>query len=236
MEGSLVAYKIFTNGSVLNASEINDNLMNQAVMVFSNSAARSAAITAPVEGMLTWLQDEDRYENYTGTAWAPLFSPTGMDFLGSAFVAAASSISIDNVFTSSYKHYKIFGQATAAASGGGRWQVRMLRASDGALSTQSIIFGLGATAMGSNGSAFIGSTTTSAANVAISDAGSNSLELTIYNPRETSQTHISAMSVSPTYTSFGGALETAQADRGINIAFAGTNLTGTFRVYGLKDA
>jgi hypothetical protein len=69
-----VAYKVFTNGSVLNASEINDNLMNQSVMVFSNSAARTAAITSPVEGMLTWLEDVNRYEVYT-TTWVELISP-----------------------------------------------------------------------------------------------------------------------------------------------------------------
>jgi hypothetical protein len=74
MEGSLVAYKVFTNGSVLNASEINDNLMNQSVMVFSNSTARSAALTSPLEGMLTWLEDVNRYESYNGTAWVALGS------------------------------------------------------------------------------------------------------------------------------------------------------------------
>jgi hypothetical protein len=69
MEGSLVAYKVFTNGSVLNASEINDNLMNQSVMVFSNSTARSAALTSPVEGMVTYLEDTSSYESYNGTSW-----------------------------------------------------------------------------------------------------------------------------------------------------------------------
>jgi hypothetical protein len=69
MEGSLVAYKVFTNGSVLNASEINENLMNQSVMVFSNSTARSAALTSPVEGMVTYLEDTAAYESYDGAAW-----------------------------------------------------------------------------------------------------------------------------------------------------------------------
>jgi hypothetical protein len=69
-----MAYKVFTNGSVLNASEINDNLMRQSVMVFSNAAARTAAITSPVEGMLTWLEDVERYETFT-TSWVPLVSP-----------------------------------------------------------------------------------------------------------------------------------------------------------------
>ncbi len=69
MEGSLVAYKVFTNGSVLNASEINDNLMNQSVMVFSNSTARTAAIASPIEGMITYLEDTAAYESYDGAAW-----------------------------------------------------------------------------------------------------------------------------------------------------------------------
>jgi len=70
-----VAYKVFTNGSVLNASEINDNLMNQSVIVFSNAAARTAAITSPVEGQITWLEDVDRYESYSGSAWVQLITP-----------------------------------------------------------------------------------------------------------------------------------------------------------------
>ncbi len=65
-----MAYKVFSNGSVLNASEINDNLMRQSVMVFSNAAARSAALTVPLEGMLTWLEDQNRYEYRNGAgAW-----------------------------------------------------------------------------------------------------------------------------------------------------------------------
>jgi hypothetical protein len=72
MEGSLVAYKVFTNGSVLNASEINENLMQQSVATFSNSAARSAAITSPVEGQMTYLLDIDRYSSWSGSAWIPV--------------------------------------------------------------------------------------------------------------------------------------------------------------------
>jgi hypothetical protein len=77
MEGSLVAYKVFTNGSVLNASEINDNLMNQSVMVFSNAAARTAAITSPVEGMTTYLEDTNFIDTYNGTAWVQTISNNG---------------------------------------------------------------------------------------------------------------------------------------------------------------
>jgi hypothetical protein len=85
MEGSLVAYKVFSNGSVLNASEINDNLMNQSVMVFSNAAARTAAITSPVEGMVTFLEDQDlnnAIQVYDGSSYKPLglTGSTGIPF------------------------------------------------------------------------------------------------------------------------------------------------------------
>ncbi len=50
-----MAYKVFSNGSVLNASDLNDYLMKQSVMVFSNSTARASALTSPTEGMMTYL-------------------------------------------------------------------------------------------------------------------------------------------------------------------------------------
>ena len=67
-----MAYKVFSNGSVLNASDLNDYLMNQAVMVFSSSTARASAITSPVEGMITYLEDTNRFQFYNGTAWQDL--------------------------------------------------------------------------------------------------------------------------------------------------------------------
>ncbi len=87
-----MAYKVFTNASVLNASEINDNLMNQSVMVFSNSTARAAAITTPLEGMLTWLEDSNKYQNYNGSAWVDL---------GGSAVLQVKSTAKTNTFTMS---------------------------------------------------------------------------------------------------------------------------------------
>lgn len=61
-------YKNFTP-TQLTASEVNTYLMNQSVMVFANSAARSASLTLPTEGMVTYLQDTDELEIYNGSAW-----------------------------------------------------------------------------------------------------------------------------------------------------------------------
>jgi hypothetical protein len=72
-----MAFKVFANGFALNASEINTYLMNQSVMVFADSAARASALT-PSEGMVTYLQDTNALEYYTGTAWATVGQDTSL--------------------------------------------------------------------------------------------------------------------------------------------------------------
>lgn len=68
--------KNFANGYPLPASDINTYLMNQTVMTFASSTARASGITAPTEGMLTWLEDSNKYQYYTGSAWADLLPDT----------------------------------------------------------------------------------------------------------------------------------------------------------------
>ena len=67
-----MAYKTFANGFPLPASDLNNYLMNQSVIVFANSTARTAAIPSPTEGMLTYLEDTNLLEVYNGSAWADI--------------------------------------------------------------------------------------------------------------------------------------------------------------------
>jgi len=60
--------KVFTSGEILTAADVNSFLMDQSVMVFADSSARSSAIPSPSEGMISYLQDTDAVEKYT-TAW-----------------------------------------------------------------------------------------------------------------------------------------------------------------------
>ena len=65
-------FKTFTVGEVLTATNVNTYLMQQAVMVFATAAARSSAITAPSEGMVTYLSDSNSLWYYSGTAWVEI--------------------------------------------------------------------------------------------------------------------------------------------------------------------
>jgi hypothetical protein len=85
MEGSLVAYKIFTNGSTLQASEVNENLMQQSVATFSNAAARNAAIISPVEGQVTYLEDSGSYQYWDSSAWVGLVPQSANAIINGAF-------------------------------------------------------------------------------------------------------------------------------------------------------
>ena len=114
-----MAYKVFTNGSVLQASEINDNLMNQSVMVFTNASARSAALTAPVEGMLTWREDGNIYEYYNGTTWVQLVITSGYELIKTQTIGTSvTAVTVTGAFSTTYDSYKILvngGTASAEA-------------------------------------------------------------------------------------------------------------------------
>jgi hypothetical protein len=61
-------FKLFENGNVLTASEVNTFIMDQMIMVFADAAARDAAILSPSEGMFAFLKDVDKLTVFT-TSW-----------------------------------------------------------------------------------------------------------------------------------------------------------------------
>lgn len=67
-----LGYKEFTTGDVLTAADANGYLASQVVMVFADSAARTAAITSPQEGMISYLKDTNATQYYSGSAWVSI--------------------------------------------------------------------------------------------------------------------------------------------------------------------
>ena len=85
--------KVFTAGEVLTAANTNGYLMDQAVMVFASSGARSSAIGTPSAGMLTFRSDGTVYEYYNGSAWTSLTNPGDITAVtaGTALTGGGSS-------------------------------------------------------------------------------------------------------------------------------------------------
>jgi hypothetical protein len=66
-------YKLFNTGDVLTAAQVNTYLMQQSVMVFANSTARTTALSGVLaEGMLSYLQDTNAVEKYDGSSWSAI--------------------------------------------------------------------------------------------------------------------------------------------------------------------
>jgi hypothetical protein len=95
--------KVFTAGEVLAAADVNEFLMDQAVQTFASSAARGSAITTPVEGMVTYLEDTNELQVYSGAAFVNV---AGLELINDTdFVAA--TVNFSNILSSKYTHYKI---------------------------------------------------------------------------------------------------------------------------------
>jgi hypothetical protein len=92
--------------------------MEQSVMVFGGTAARSSAIPTPSTGMTSYIgvtgtASIPQIETYTGSAWQ---TPYGLTQVANVSFTSANSIAIDNVFTTTYDHYEIILRLTAASA------------------------------------------------------------------------------------------------------------------------
>lgn len=126
--------KTFTAGEVLTASDVNTYLMEQSVMYFAGTAARSSAIPTPSTGMTSYIgvtgtASIPQLETYTGSAWQ---TPYGTTLVASATIGSGvTSFLMDNVFSSAYRNYTILinGAQTGTIDG----YIMRLRDSTGTL-------------------------------------------------------------------------------------------------------
>ena len=99
--------QVFTAGEILTAANMND-LSDQTVMVFDDSAARAAAIPTPVEGMVTYLEDvggAQGLEVFDGAA----FTPVAIEPDPPAILQVVSTLKADVFSTTSTSFVDITG-------------------------------------------------------------------------------------------------------------------------------
>ena len=117
-------FKTFTAGSILTASDVQNYLQDQAVMVFGGTAARSSAIgTANFEeGMLTYLTDVDKLQVYTGASFVDVYPAAatnqGLTLINTTSFSGVVTQSINDVFSTTYTNYRILLRLTSAGATG----------------------------------------------------------------------------------------------------------------------
>ena len=224
-----MAYKVFTNGSTLQASEVNENLMQQAVATFSNAAARTAAITSPVEGQMTYLLDVDRYESWNGAAWV---SPFGTTLIASSTFTAQTSVAFDNVFTAQFRYYDFFGSISSTVVQGLQGRLRT-GSTDLSTSTYNYQRLFAAT---STVGAFNGVNQTVWEFSAVRTTGVNLIKGTISNPFIVGETQAISHNVdrlAGTELGLGGFYNTSSASyNGFRFFVASGTMTGNISIYG----
>ena len=113
--------KTFVTNTVLTAADVQDFLMDQSVMSFASSTARGSAIASPVEGMLSYLEDINRYESYNGSNWV---SPFGTTLVASSTFTSQTSVNLDIIFTAQFRYYDFFVSASSTVVQGLRSRLR----------------------------------------------------------------------------------------------------------------
>ena len=228
-----MAYKVFTNGSTLQASELNENLMQQSIAVFSNASARTAAITSPVEGQMTYLEDTNRYASWDGSAWV---SPFAVVPLVNTSFSGQTNVSISNVFSSSFDSYKVFITTNPAAGN----PLLLYRYRDGSGDVGSTLYTY-QTLIADN-TTVVASRATNNLSVAgqLTAGFLSGIEMTLYNPNLAERTITQSTCASGVAGGFfrqdTSTFDANTQFTGISFFPASSSISGRIRIYGLRNS
>jgi len=112
-------FKTFATGDVLTAADTNGYLM-QGVWVFANAAARTAAVTSPQEGNMSFLKDTNSTEYYDGAAWVAVGGAGGgLTLISTTAVTATASVDMTSI-PQTYKDLYIIVDGVYENSGAGQ--------------------------------------------------------------------------------------------------------------------
>ena len=231
----------FVTGQVLTAEQ--QTWINTGIPVFATITTRDAAFGGTgektlAEGQMAYLEDTNTTQYYDGTAWQTL-GPTGMSLVTSATFTTVTAVTVNNCFTSAFRNYRLDVHLTATSGGAVEGQL-LLRAS-GTNSTTTYYYGRTGYSYGGVAQAEVGSNSSrwfiGRSNGSSSAGGSNAFSITIFAPAIADRTYYMGNAVDSLYpASVGGYHDTATAYDGFNLSYGGQNMTGTYRIYGLRDS
>jgi len=141
-----LGFKTFVTGDVLSASDTNGYLM-QGVWVFANAAARTAAVTSPQEGNISYLKDTDSTEYYNGSSWGSIAGSGGMTLINTGGTTLSGASVVISSIPSTYKHLMINIKGLYAAVADGSAYMRC-NADTGSNYGQNGIRNIGSTVTG----------------------------------------------------------------------------------------
>ena len=226
----------FTAGQVLTAAQ--QTQINTGIPVFATTATRDAAFggssKALAQGQMAFIEATNTTQFYNGTAWVTL---DGTNYITSGTFTTASTVTIDNCFTSTYRNYMIEIEGlSSVASAELRAQFRAGGSNNSNNSYISgIVYGIQTAAVAGQ---YISNTYQSSAYAGTDRFGAT---FTYYAPQVAvatthSVTFFGRSNTAGQYGAGGGIFNATTQFDGIQFYPSSGTLTGTYRVYGLADS
>jgi hypothetical protein len=211
---------------------------NRPVMSFAGTAARGSAISSPVEGMVAYLEDLNLYTGYNGTGWGSLasLSGSGLVHLVTETFTAQSAFQINTCFSAEYDVYKIIFNNLTIASGDPQITWQLVSGTTPITSSTYNSQRLFAQSTSVGGSQ---SLTQTSSNIGFVGAtSSNFVSMEISSPFLAAQTKtIANVNYGPQNLEINyGRNSNSTSYDGIRFAVTSSNMSGTVRIYGYRNA
>jgi hypothetical protein len=231
----------FTAGEILTAANMNISAAT-GIPVFADSTARDAAFGSTgektlAEGQFAYLEDSNTTQYYDGSNWQSVATSPGLVLIqAQTAFSAASSVTLDTAFSSTYTNYQILLNYTTSTTNnvGLRFRVSGSSVSTTTYNSQGFF---------ANDTALVGARSTGLTNL---DIGVNSQgtfncasNITIFNPNvATPTTMFAAVNYnSGAYTgqrlaNYAGNQTDSTQFTGFEIFVATGTMTGNYALYG----
>jgi len=171
----------------------------------------------------------------TGLQWATPASGAGMTFIDDEIFSAVSSVSFNNVFTSTYRNYYIVVDFEGSANDGCRIRLR----ASGSDNTSSNYANQRYNADGSGTNA-VRATSDNKWNIVDTTTGGSGCYIVMYNPQTSNQSAMVMQGYSggstPTLSGNGNFFSSSTSFDGFTLFPSAGTITGQIRVYGLANS
>lgn len=233
----------YVAGEVLTAADL--NVTNSGIPVFANSTDRTNSFGGTgektlAEGQFAYLEDDNKTYYYDGAAWQQVGASGFVVVKAETAFSAASSVTADNVFTSTYRNYRLIVNYTTSSTAGVRFRVRA-GASSVSTSTynEQELTGIDASAAASRGA----SSTSIAVAKPSNGSFNSSFEVLISNPQVATPTVLISTNffgngayTAPGVMICGGNNSNATSYDGFELFTSSGTMTGNYTVYGMATA
>ena len=247
---------VYTAGEVLTAADM--NITNSGIPVFATTTTRDAAFGGAgektlAEGQFAYIEATDQTQYYSGSSWQSVGVTPGLipmvptsvavgsgtgtaNALGQVTFSGASSVSLNGVFTSAYRNYKVVGKMLGSATLDVFFRMRAAGSDNSSANSYT------------NQISFVTSATVSAEDLTASSAKIipnasstliNTFSAEFFNPQIASATGLTTSALSNQNAGYwincGVLHDQAVSYDGFSLFTGANTITGTLSVYGYNQ-